>query len=1135
MRNPLAAFMRRLTHPTKFALVGGAILLTVAVPLYQLYYDQSQRINVAKSEYHWTIYVKPLIPLMNMLRRHEQLVLDEKRGKPGARRQANALAVRIRRRLAAFSRIDRRLAPLLRVSSLWPIIRRQCTELLASESTLSPQTIHHRYLQTMTDLWNLLQHASDYAGLESDRHLNSIYQIDVVCVQVPTLLVRLAHLRDDIARTPALPAGTWYATIRRQVSLIQWNNIATIRHDLSETFSTEPRLASQTGPRLDAMRIQARQLSATFNDEATFQPRSWNPNQFNHLTNAMGKNIVALSNDCLSRLAAIFAARVATLRWYLYFSLFMTLLVGGVSIFLFVAMYQSMVGAIIERIGAERRMRHLKDMYAALSHINNLIAHRCQQDELLSEVCRLTVESGRFELVCISLTDPVTGALTPSAFAGRAANFIRTTCLRGKNCSHQACLPLRNAALSDQPIVINDLCAVATNEQAAPAAHNGLPVLNNMPPVPMEKSLRCEMKHFGLQAAASFPLHRNGAVAGLIITYSNTRNAFDPQLKSLLMDIANCVSFALDELHRENLRKAAEHALRDSEQRYHLVMEGAGDAIVLMESGGKIIEVNRRALEQFGYTREELLGLDAELLFPPESRWEALARYERIIRTGERVDSSIMAIRKDRHCFPVDTVESRVELRGKHLILGVFRDASERKAAEDRIRYLAYHDSLTGLPNRTLLIDRLDQAIRHAHRHNAMVGVIFIDLDNFKNVNDTLGHDFGDELLQSAAMRIRSSLRAEDTVARLGGDEFIVLVIDPHSPSDVAAPARKIIQAMSEPFIISDHTFHVTCSIGMSIYPRDGTDGGVLMRTADEALYKVKEEGRNNAAFHTPEMHAAAVEFIRLENDLRDAIRKESFVLHYQPQVDLQSGRIIGAEALVRWQHPERGLVPPDMFIPLAEEKGLIVPLGNWILREACGQNRRWQQAGLPVVPVAVNLSAMQCRDAALPETIRRILSQTGLAPNLLELEITESTLMAQTQTLPARLMDIKNAGIRISLDDFGTGYSSLSYLTRFPIDTLKIDNLFVRDMIDDPKDLAVVDTIVDLADNLHLRTIAEGVEKAEQVALLKLLGCQAMQGFYFSKPVPAEEFACMLSEGRRMDSPESPVPALENTPQVTG
>ncbi len=565
-----------------------------------------------------------------------------------------------------------------------------------------------------------------------------------------------------------------------------------------------------------------------------------------------------------------------------------------------------------------------------------------------------------------------------------------------------------------------------------------------------------------------------------------------------------------------------------SEQRFQQIIDASNNAIVLVERDGRIVEINRRAVEQFGYERAELLRMPVDQLLAPEHRLVAAARRARVLRDGEHCTSQLTAQRKNQRTFPVELTESRVELNRRRIVIAIFLDMTERQSAEERIRHLAYHDSLTGLPNRALFLDRLEQALRHAHRRDALAAVIFIDLDNFKAVNDTMGHEVGDQLLQAAALRIRAALRAEDTVARLGGDEFVVLTPEAQSPSDAAVVAQKIIQAMTEPFILAGQTFHITCSVGLSLYPRDGRDGGVLLGNADQAMYQAKQEGRNRLAFHTPQLHTTAVEHLHLANDLYAALKQEQLLLAYQPQVDLQSGKIISAEALVRWRHPTRGLVAPNVFIPLAEEKGLILELGNWVLRRVCEQIRRWQAAGVPVAPVAVNLSAVQCREETMFQAVHGILEDTGVAPHLLELELTESTLMTHTESIHARMVKIKNLGLHFALDDFGTGYSSLSYLPRFPIDTLKIDISFIRDMIDDPKDLAVVDTIVDLADNLQLRTVAEGVEKAEQVALLRLLGCQAMQGFYFSKPVGADELAAMLQSDRRLEVPAAAAPVLQ-------
>ncbi len=1130
MRDPLTAFMRRLAHPTKFILVGCAILVAIAVPLFGFFQSQTERIKVAEEEYRWAIFAKPLIPLLNLVERHYLLYRSEQNGDQNAAAQLPALTREINAKMAAFSLINDREGRLLHVHSFWPTVYRDWKSLISRQPAIKPQGAGIAYSHIRTGLWDLLVQASYYAHLSQDRHQSTRSEIDLMRVDIPTLLHRLAKLREivfDMRVSSHLRGKTDFQAMQL-ASQIRWSSVSAILQDTGKTFSNQPKLAQKFAKPMKQITLISGNILQIL--EKPPRPGKWAARQATLMRNAdkISSASAELANRCVSSMLAQFQSRINSLRFSLFYKLGVILIVAAVSAFLFVAMYRSLTGAITERLSTERRLRHVKDMYAALSQINSLIAHRRAQDKLLTDICENTVKAGRFELALIGFQDKLAEIPRMAASAGKAAGFL--TGLTAESAmeldvqssgaaqmvqdrlSAGNSLPVLEAVATGEPVIINDLFTAANNP-----------------------SILGRLEFFSLRSVAAFPVRRRGTAIGALVTYSSRKDAFDDQFRTLLTEIANSISFALDDLDRENLRRAAEQALRDSEQRYHLVMEGAGDAIVLMDETGKIVEVNRRAVEQFGHSRDALLSMHGSELFPPEVQPEVKERYNRLLRTGERIDSTSIAMRNDQRTFPMDIVESRVELQGKSLMLAIFRDISERKAAEERIHYLAYHDSLTGLPNRTLLIDRLEQAIRQAHRHNAMLGVIFIDLDNFKTVNDTLGHEFGDELLQGAAMRIRSALRSEDTVARLGGDEFIVLISDPKTTQDVAHVASKIIESMAVPFIISGHTFHVTCSIGMSVYPRDGKDSGVLMRTADEALYQVKKEGRNHAAFHTPEMHAAALEYVRMENDLREALKGSQFLLHYQPQVDLQTGKIIGAEALVRWMHPQRGLVPPTKFIALAEEKGIILPLGAWILEEACRQTRAWQQEGVPVVPVSVNLSPLQCREITLAQTVRRVLRDTGLNPALLELEITESTLMAQTETLRARMIDIKNLGIRFSLDDFGTGYSSLSYLTRFPIDTLKIDRSFVRDMIDDPKDLAVVDTIVDLADNLQLRTVAEGVEKVEQITLLKLLGCHSIQGYYFSRPVPAAEFRRMLFNDTRLTVNPADAPVIADTGSSAG
>ncbi len=455
------------------------------------------------------------------------------------------------------------------------------------------------------------------------------------------------------------------------------------------------------------------------------------------------------------------------------------------------------------------------------------------------------------------------------------------------------------------------------------------------------------------------------------------------------------------------------------------------------------------------------------------------------------------------------------EMRLLTEIAGGISFALEYIEKESRLNYLAYYDVLTGLPSRTLFQDRLDQALTYANRHESMLAVLLIDLDDFKTINDSLGHHTGDQLLKQLATRLTGSLREGDTVARLGGDEFVVILDNVASEEDASVVTQKILKLGIEPFTIDSHELFVTCSIGIASYPKDGEDAETLLKNADAALYRAKDQGRNNAQFCSAEMNAKALQRLTLENNLRNALKRQEFLLHYQARVDLHSGEITGMEALVRWQHPKQGLIPPGRFIPVAEDSGLIVPLGAWVLRTACAQNKAWQAAGLKPVCVAVNLSARQFRQQDLVELVTRILQETGLDAVYLELELTESMMMQNVEATIATLTRLKAIGVKFSIDDFGTGYSSLSYLKRFPIDSLKIDQSFVRDLSTDPNDAAITKTIISMAHDLGLRVIAEGVETQEQETFLRLHHCDEMQGYFFSKPVPAKEFEVLLSKGQ--------------------
>ena len=439
------------------------------------------------------------------------------------------------------------------------------------------------------------------------------------------------------------------------------------------------------------------------------------------------------------------------------------------------------------------------------------------------------------------------------------------------------------------------------------------------------------------------------------------------------------------------------------------------------------------------------------------------------------------------------------------------REASELATVE--MEHLAYHDALTGLPNRPLFIDRLIMAVAQAGRSNQKLAVFFLDLDRFKDINDSLGHSVGDALLKSVAERIRNCVREGDTVSRFGGDEFTLMIPKVDQVEDAAKIAQKILETLKIPFSLPDHELFVTTSIGISIYPDDGSDPETLVRNADTAMYRAKDQGRDNYQLYAPAMNARALERLALENMLRKALSHRELVLFYQPVVDIQSRQVVGVEALIRWKHPEMGLLSPGHFISVAESSGLIIPIGDWVLRTACKQVKMWQKKIDPALTVAVNLSARQFQQPNLPEEIAEVLEETGLEAKYLELEITESNAMQNAENTIYTLRELKALGVHIAMDDFGTGYSSLNYLKRFPIDILKLDQSFVRDITSDPSDAAIATAVIAMAHSLSLEVIAEGVEKEDQFEWLQKEKCDYIQGYFFSKPIPVEELEAYLAD----------------------
>jgi diguanylate cyclase (GGDEF)-like protein/PAS domain S-box-containing protein len=613
----------------------------------------------------------------------------------------------------------------------------------------------------------------------------------------------------------------------------------------------------------------------------------------------------------------------------------------------------------------------------------------------------------------------------------------------------------------------------------------------------------------GWNTGLVIPVKSGGGTIGVLDFYAPRVASPEPQFLRVLRS-------ASTEIGHFYQRALSLEKLRESEERFSSTMELAAIGIAHVEEGGRFKYVNPQLCAMLGYTEQELLALTVkEVSHPGDANMTDDLRDQ--LRSGA-IQSFKMEkryLRKNGSPMWVGlTIACKRDRAGRCAYdISIVEDISARKGAEERIQHLATHDGLTGLPNRVMFMQLLGLSIETSRRYGRKLAVLFIDLDRFKIINDTLGHEAGDVLLREIAARLRECLRASDVVARLGGDEFVVLLQEVGDPAQAAAVARNILNVVMKPVVILGQECRVTASVGICLHPDDGQDDQSIMKNADMAMYLAKEEGKNNFQFFTSRMKPHSIERLALETNLRRALELNEFSLHYQARVNFKSGAITGVEALLRWHNPELGSVSPARFIPLAEETGLIVPIGRWVLRRACEQSVAWRKQGLAPVGMSVNLSMRQMHDEGLVREVESVLRDTGMDPELLELEVTESTIMHNAERAVRVLTAIKALGVRLAIDDFGTGYSSLAHLKRFPIDTLKVDRSFIREVPNDAEDKAIAEAIIAMGKTLSLTVVAEGVETREQQAFLSDRLCDEMQGYYFSTPVAAQDFAELLRD----------------------
>lgn len=736
--------------------------------------------------------------------------------------------------------------------------------------------------------------------------------------------------------------------------------------------------------------------------------------------------------------------------------------------------------------------RFYKQLFDAIGRVQSLFIQDADPSVLFGNVLQEALALSKSRL----------GLLGEIRYRKTGAPYIKTLAASNAAYNTKLCDCRTDSSLNSAEIaeLKNLFCTVITSGKAA--------MVNDIPD--NSRLSRASSGGFKIKRFLALPFYHRDSLLG-IIGVANSDKPYDKNLAHYLAPLLSTCGGILGAYHNDQRR-------REAEIRLHLiakVFESTIEGVIITDAQAGIVDVNKAFTHITGIAKQEIIGQPLTALHAKPEKPASIASIWRAIKSTNQWQGELWSRRKNGDIFPTwMTINAIRSVQGKITnYVAVFSDITIRKQTEQRLYYLAHHDTLTGLPNRTLFLDRLKHAVTQAHRRSHHVAVLFIDLDRFKFINDTLGHGVGDILLKQAATRMQTSIRAEDTIARLGGDEFTVIIESFVDPAIIPLVARKIIKACEKPFFINNKELFISASIGISLYPDDGHDAETLLQHADAAMYRAKEKGKNNYQFFAAEMNTAAAKRLALENRLRKAIAQREFQLYYQPIMNMENGAIVSVEALIRWVNPELGLMLPDKFIPLAEETGLIVPIGEWVLQTACTQAKIWNQDSAYPVRIAINLSARQLQQSDFFERILAILKKTAFLPSHLELELTEGMLMENTNASLEILNALKKMGCRISLDDFGTGYSSLAYLKRFPIDTVKIDHSFIQDVDTDPDDAAITMAVTTMARSLRRKVIAEGVETRAQLEFLDKIGVNEVQGYFISHPTPAENLTQLLRE----------------------
>ena len=743
----------------------------------------------------------------------------------------------------------------------------------------------------------------------------------------------------------------------------------------------------------------------------------------------------------------------------------------------------------------EEKISRLSNFYASLSKINHAIVQINNEKDLFSAVCSIVADLQQVSLAWIGKPDAFSHLIVPVAVAGKTHDYLTNLVVSVDADRPEGQGPTGLAYREKRIVTVNDFQA---DHRTAPWHDNA-------------------ERQFGWGASCAIPVLRNHEPYAILTVYCTERNFFGEDILNLMAELSDDLSFALDFYAHEVARRVAEEKLELSAK----VFTQSREAIIITDKDNHIISVNRAFTTVTGYEEPEVLGKDPKLLASGRQDEEFYRELWDTLLKNNFWQGELWNRHKNGTIYPEWSTISVVRDETGDIIhhIAIFTDITQHKALEQQLEHLAHYDSLTNLPNRLLLQSRVDYELIVADRHKTIFALLFIDLDHFKNINDSLGHTIGDQVLIEVGQRLLACVREEDTVARLGGDEFTILLANSNEIG-AAIVANKIIAVLAESIFYQNYQLHITPSIGISLYPDNGDSYETLSKNADNALYQAKKLGRNQYQFFTPSMQQQSQRRLEIETELRQAIARNELMVYFQPQVNTHTNQIIGAEALLRWQHPVLGRVSPAEFIPVAEECGLILSIGDWVLEQSIVQAKQWHDASFPLT-IAVNLSLAQFRANTLFEKVKQILELYHLPPQYLELELTESIAMRNAEIAIEITQQLTQLGIKLSIDDFGTGYSSLNYLQRFSLDKLKIDQSFTWNMIENKDSENIVDAIISLAKSLNLKTIAEGVETQQQLAMFKGKNCDEIQGYYFSKPVPADEFIVLLGlRGRWKGTP---------------